>query len=370
MRKFLNAVIPIIPILALVLQSPDIKAEDGRTVFESLRCGICHKADEGKSNPSLAEISKAYNRDEARLTVYFRGEAEPVVNKEKSGLMKRYIEKTKALSREDLKSLVGYVLGSGTKNKSTRENLQIMADAYIQALKKGDPAAMPLASEAKYIENRKDTSFEEGIWKEPLAVDFHRSFFDEELSETFTEVICASGSHPCVIGTRLKINGDRIAEVEALVTDEDDWLFNASTYLKYSPQESWDILPAEMRSDRRTLIRAANAYFDIFKDPAFVDKIQWNIPCARLEGGIYSNPENKPDALCTGGPPLEGSVEITNRRFIVDVEMGSVIGLANFGDENGWPDSHIFRLENGRMRYIHTLTVCPDGCEFPSSKEQ
>ena len=82
----------------------------------------------------------------------------------------------------------------------------------------------------------------------------------------------------------------------------------------------------------------------------------------------YSNPENKPDASCTGGPPLEGSVDIVNRRFIVDVDKGTVIGLANFGDENGWPDSHIFRIENGKLRYIHTLTVCPDGVIFLQQK--
>ena len=45
------------------------------------------------------------------------------------------------------------------------------------------------------------------------------------------------------------------------------------------------------------------------------------------------------------------------------------VGLANFGDENGWPDSHMFRLENGKMRYVHTLTVCPDGCDFPLPQE-
>jgi hypothetical protein len=124
-----------------------------------------------------------------------------------------------------------------------------------------------------------------------------------------------------------------------------------------------------MRSDRQTLIRVANAYFDVFKDPSSANEVPWNIPCARLEGGIYTNPENKPDASCTEGPPLEGSVEITNRRFIVDVDMGTVVGLANFGDENGWPDSHIFRLENGKVRYVHTLTVCPNGCVLPSSQE-
>lgn len=258
---------------------------------------------------------------------------------------------------------------SGAQNSITRESLQAKVDAYIDALKKGQASIMPLAPGAKYIENRIETAFEDGVWQAPLVVDFHRSFFDVELGETFTEVISVSGSHPYVIGTRLKITGDTIAEVEALVTNEDDWLFNASTYLKYSPQEDWSILPLEMRSDRQTLIRVANAYFDIFKDSSTANDLPWNIPCARLEGGIYSNLDNKPDASCTGGPPLEGSVNITNRRFLVDLDMGAVVGLANFGDENGWPDSHIFRLENGKVRFIHTLTVCPDGCEFPSSQE-
>lgn len=369
MKKYFNVFIPIMVMLILVLQSPDIKAGNGEEVFESLRCSICHKVDKGRSNPSLKEIGKAYNGDESRLISYLKGESEAVVRKERAGVMKRYIDKTKALSREDMKSLAEYILDFGAPDQCNRENLEAKVNAYIDSLKKGDPSLMPLAPGAKYIENRKEIPFEEGIWQEPLVVDFHRSFIDTELCETYTEVISASGSHPYVIGIRLKIVEDGIAEVEALVTDKDDWLFNASTYLKYSPQEDWGILPAGMRSDRQTLIRAANAYFDIFKDPSAVDDVLWNIPCARLEGGIYSNPENKPDASCTGGPPLEGSVEITNRRFIVDLDKGTVVGLANFGDENGWPDSHIFRLENGRMRYIHTLTVCPDGCELPSSQE-
>jgi hypothetical protein len=251
----------------------------------------------------------------------------------------------------------------------TRESLQAKVEAYIDSLKKGEPLSMPLAPGAKYIENRKETSFKEGVWQEPLVVDFHRSLLDTKLCETYTEVISASGSHPYVIGTRLKISGDSIVEVEALVTDEDDWLFSASNYLKYSPQEDWSVLPPEMRSDRQTLIRVANAYFDVFKDFSSANEVPWNIPCARLEGGMYTNPENKPDASCTEGPPLEGSVEIANRRFIVDVDMGTVVGLANFGDENGWPDSHIFRLENGKLRYIHTLTVCPNGCELPSPQQ-
>jgi hypothetical protein len=251
----------------------------------------------------------------------------------------------------------------------TRANLQGAIDKYLDALKKGTPSLMPLASQAKYIENRKEIPLSQGIWQAPLPIDLHRSLLDVETCETFTEIISARSSHPYVIGTRLKIADNKISEIEALVTDKDDWLFNAENSLKYSSQEKWDILPAALRTDRQTLINAANAYFDIFSDRSAIARVPWDVPCARLEGGAYTNPNGKPDATCTGGPPLEGTLQITNRRFIVDLDMGTVVGLVDFGAENGWPDSHMFRLENGKVRFVHTLTVCPNGCELPQPKK-
>jgi hypothetical protein len=252
----------------------------------------------------------------------------------------------------------------------TRPDLQKAVDKYVDALKSGKPSLMPLASQAKYIENRKEIPLGQGIWSAPLAVDLQRSLLDVEKCETFTEIIHASSIHPYVLGTRLKIEGKKITEVESLVTDKNDWLFNGENYLKYSSQEKWDILPVAQRSDRQTLIDAANAYFDVFSDRSANSRVPWGIPCARLEGGAYTNPKGDPDASCTGGPPLEGSLKITNRRFIVDLDMGTVVGLVDFGEKDGWPDSHIFRLENGKVRYVHTLTVCPNGCELPPPKKE
>jgi cytochrome c551/c552 len=110
MKKYLIAAIIIMGILILGLQSSDIRAENSNTIFESLRCGTCHKPNTGKAFPSLKEIVKAYDGNEGRLISYLQGETGPIVKKEKVELMKRYIEKTKALSREDIKSLVDYIL--------------------------------------------------------------------------------------------------------------------------------------------------------------------------------------------------------------------------------------------------------------------
>ena len=258
---------------------------------------------------------------------------------------------------------------SAAQEGCSRSLLEERADSYVNALRKGDPGLMLLSPNAGYVENRMQTPLNSGIWKEPLTIDFYRTFLDVEACEAFSEIISAKSEHPYVIGTRLKVSGGSIVEIEALVTDQDDWLFNADTYLKYSPAENWGELAVAQRSDRETLISAANAYFDVFRDSSTANKVPWNIPCARLEGGTYTNPDNDPRASCTGGPPLEGSVEITNRRFVVDLNKGVVVGLANFGDSNGWPDSHTFRLENGKVRYVHTLTVCPQGCVLPSRGE-
>jgi hypothetical protein len=56
-------------------------------------------------------------------------------------------------------------------------------------------------------------------------------------------------------------------------------------------------------------------------------------------------------------------VNIANRRFVVDEELGTVQVFCTFGTGgpggtggSAAPDSHLFRVENGKLRYVHTLT--------------
>ena len=62
---------------------------------------------------------------------------------------------------------------------------------------------------------------------------------------------------------------------------------------------------------------------------------------------------------CDVGVP--SGVNIANRRFIVDPTIGSVVVYCTFGaggpnGGSGAPDTHLFRVENGKLRYVHTLT--------------
>jgi len=173
---------------------------------------------------------------------------------------------------------------SRAQSNCTRADLQSAVDSYLAAQGRGTPSAMRLATAVKYSENMQDVPIDKGVLRTPLKIDFHRSLLDTGACETFTEVIVTDANHPYVLGVRLKLVAGRISEIETLVTDKDDWLFNADNYLKYSSGESWGVIPASSRDTRATLIAAANAYEDIFFDNSVM--VPWGTPCNRLEGGL------------------------------------------------------------------------------------
>jgi hypothetical protein len=213
---------------------------------------------------------------------------------------------------------------------------------------------MMLASGATNVENKMTVAIADGILKTALPVAFHRNLLDVEQCESFSEIIITEGGHPYVIGTQLVVKGGSISAIDALVTDEGDWLFDAAGYLTHSKAEDWAILPAAQQISRDELIAAANAYFDLFNDKSV--KVPWGTPCNRLEGGsAYTG------GTCDVGVP--DGITFANKHFVVDIPMGTAVGLVRFGGANGLPDSHMFRVPGGKIRYVHTITVCPAaGC--------
>ena len=238
----------------------------------------------------------------------------------------------------------------------TRPMLEAATESYIAAQTAGDLSKMPLADDVKYRENMIPTTKEKGLWNTALPIALHRSIHDVPRCKTFTEVIVTEGGHPYVVGTRLEVDGGKVTQIDSLVTDEDDWLFNAEDYLKYSRAEDWAVLPVDDRVGRQELVDAANRYFDfVFLDEGI--RPPWGAPCARLEGGAYTNADGSDKDTCRIPAPL-GELFIVNRTFVVDEELGAVNVFCRFGDSaKGMPDSHTFRLVNGRYRWVHTLSV-------------
>jgi hypothetical protein len=242
----------------------------------------------------------------------------------------------------------------------TRDGLEAAANMYIAAQGKGDPSGLPLAKGLAYLENMQLVDIKSGVIQKPLKIDFHRTLIDPATCQTFTEVIVTDKSQPYVLGTRLRVNHDKIVEIESQVTTTGDWLFNVDNYFKWSPGEDWGVIPPGQRDSRDTLVAAANAYLDAFLEQK-VDAVPWGYPCNRTEGGIRTG-KGVPEDSCQVGVPA--GVNIVARRFVVDEATGSVVAFCNFG-VGGLPDTHLFRVEKGKLRFVHTLTHVPPGYQVP-----
>jgi hypothetical protein len=236
----------------------------------------------------------------------------------------------------------------------TRDELKAQTDAYVKAQSIGDLSGMQVSSMARFVQNTKTIDRKDGIWAKPLPIAHAMSLHDDKRCKTFTEIIVTKGGHPYVIGTRLYMNNGNIIRVDSMVTQKGDWLFNANAYLKFAKLDEWVPAHRFQKTSASEMMRGANAYLDAFSDK-FTD-IPWGVPCARLEGGFYTNHAGNPNPTCSVGLP-SGVNYIIDRDYLIDEEMGVINVFCRFEGMGGMPDVHSFRFIDGKIRGIHTLTI-------------
>ena len=244
-----------------------------------------------------------------------------------------------------------------------RADLEKVANDYIKAQQDGKPGELPFGNEwIDYRENSQVASmFSGGIIAKPLKIDWYRLILDPDQCKFMAEIVVTDPAHPYVLATQANVaRGQSMGPFNTIVTDEGDWLFDAKYTLKYAKSEDWSVIPEDKRNTRQELIAAANAYLDYFSDKSV--KVPWGTPCERLEGSAYTG-DGSPTDSCNVGVP--DGVELTNRQYVVDPTIGAVDVFVDFG-KNHRADSHLFRIENGKIRYVHTVTNCgdQDNCGF------
>jgi hypothetical protein len=227
--------------------------------------------------------------------------------------------------------------------------LQEAADSYVAAQAAGLYSNIKwLSSNVAYTENNKTADITKGILSQPLGIAHNRSTFDTTQCATYTELIITDPKNPTVSGTQMRFTGSSITKIESIITHKGDWLFNSSATLLYAIPENWGTIPVEKRDSRATIQAAADAYLDLFNNTSVV--VPWGTPCARLEGGMYLN-----NGTCNVGVP--SGIPMTNRRYVIDETVGTVDVMLMFNGAGGMPDSHEYRVEAGKLRYVHTMSV-------------
>ncbi|TFK18618.1 hypothetical protein FA15DRAFT_729277 [Coprinopsis marcescibilis] len=245
--------------------------------------------------------------------------------------------------------LLSAVAASPAIAQCSYSSLQQVTANYVTSQLTGDPG--PLTSATTYTENFKPADISTGILAQPLRIDHNRSLHDTTQCATYTEIIVANGPAQYVIGTQIRLLDGVVNQVDSIITTEGDWIFNATGTLYYASREDWFTIPEAERDTREVIQAGADAYLDLFNDPT-VD-VPWGTPCARLEGGAYTG-RGLPTDSCNVGVP--SGVPIVNRRYVIDETVGTVDTFVDFNGPGGRPDSHEFRLEKGKLRYIHTMT--------------
>jgi hypothetical protein len=169
-------------------------------------------------------------------------------------------------------------------------------------------------------------------------------------------IISASGKTPYVLATQIRHNGNdtsTIATIDTIAATTGSLFFNASLTLSYIKAEDWSPVSesSQALTSRNALKKAGDAYLDMWTDAKAADTIPWGTDCERVEGSRLTKP-------CGGSLPHGGSAKSNyDRRYVIDELEGSVDVLCAFNSLGNMPDSHEIRIVDGKVKYVHTITV-------------
>ncbi|KAK0619604.1 hypothetical protein B0T14DRAFT_537330 [Immersiella caudata] len=234
------------------------------------------------------------------------------------------------------------------------------AEKYVAAQNSGGLDTIQphfTTSNFTYQENNQIFDIKNGVLSKALKVEYSRSTADTVACASYTELVALTPT-PHVIGTQIR-HGPQpgtITLVDSIVATTGALFFNASASLGYFQKETWKPLDPPARPTRATLQQAIDAYLDLFGGPNAAtarSHLPFGSPCERVEGARFIN--------CTDGMPAGGNTNaksVSMRRYVIDEVLGSADVLCSFTAVGNIPDSHELRIENGKIRYVHTITLC------------
>ncbi|KUJ12803.1 uncharacterized protein LY89DRAFT_687763 [Mollisia scopiformis] len=257
-------------------------------------------------------------------------------------------------------SIAVFTLVSTATADCTRASLLAASENYLTAQGTGD--LQPLfASDFTYLENNKTKDFNSSVLSSPLNITHNHTLLDTIACATYTELVITDPKKQYLIGTQIHyINTSgtslQISMIDAIVSTTGDWQFNATKSLSYIESEDWSPLPTSSQSTRTYLLSTADAYLDLWGANNASAHVPWGTPCDRMEGSAYTG-KGTPTDSCNVGIPTTIQLPNVARRYVVDEGMGCVSVLCVFQCMRNAPDSHEFRVVDGRLRYVHTMTV-------------
>ena len=292
------------------------------------------------------------------------------------------------------------VVGAGHASAQTtcdRACLRSMLDQYLAAVVKHDPSAAPIVVGFRQTENAINVRPGNGVWKSVTGLGtVQRRYVDATSGQAAYYGTVAEGSNTAVVTVRVRVENKQLTEAEWYIARADDPglngprqsgrppanLHNPEYLAKNPPPER--VVPANQRSDRATLVRIVNSYFDAIT--SHDGSVAVTHPgCGRVENGSPAPagrflPPATPAAGASGPPPgppgggnndcvsglqnFNGSMVVARRTPLVDEEAQAALAFAVFIRRPGSPTprnvfSEWFFIDEGKIRTIYTAMFYP-----------
>lgn len=231
------------------------------------------------------------------------------------------------------------------------------------------PDKIPLAPTARIRENTAAIALADSRWSAVTRILSEGVFADPVKGNVVEHVAAETAPGKTVyIGTRLKVEGARITEVEINFDDRPN--VNARNLVPYDPVFN-TIVPPEERSTREQLERIVTSYFQGLTDHKPIEA-DYDVRCDRYHSGnrITHNARNgiedSGDVGCyesnLGPKPWGPATEV--RIAVVDPERGIVVAysiLYYTNSQRRMQINEVFKILGGRIRLIDNIGLMAEG---------
>ena len=261
---------------------------------------------------------------------------------------------------------------------------------------KHDPAAAPLVVGFRQTENAINVRPGNGVWKTVTSLGaVQRRYLDPASGQAAYYGTVEESGGAAIVTVRVRVEGRRLTEAEWYLARADDPGLNGPRqpgrppanlhnpdYLSKNPPPD-RVVPVNQRSDRATLVRIVNSYFDAIT--SHDNSVAMTHPgCGRVENGSPTPagrflPPNAPANPPAGqaAPPANAnndcvsglanfnlSMVVARRTPVVDEEAQVALGYAVFIRRPGSPTprnvfSEWFVIDEAKIRTIYTAMFYP-----------
>jgi hypothetical protein len=244
----------------------------------------------------------------------------------------------------------------GDATGCTRELLQSTVDQYFKALAAHNPMMLPLADNAKFTEDGQMLQLGMGgMWQTAGMVKYAHSALDVESCSSVSEAVVPDGMRDIPYGLRLKLQGQKISEIETIAVQSGDYKVfgsdfasNPAAISKSATTVKWvDSVPEAQRNTRAEIEKWLNKYFRSF--PSGGCNLASN--CQRLENG-GGNFTCDAALTCSDAEPSATGGALRPRLFVIDVERGIGVGFVMF---MGHTDFHMIKMYGGQIYAVHAI---------------